>query len=465
LKLINLAQIQGGVQLHTDVETLKTSLASLESDSTDAIAAALAEAKEYADEQELTTVVDEADASVDVTSATSGKVTTYSVAAKISAGTGNALSLANDGLMVTVPTAAEYSISKLATPESDYLASYQLTKDGTAVGTTINIPKDYLVKSATVGTIAVADTPVQGAVGDKYLDFVVNTVGGDETDAHIYLNVKDLTDVYTGSTGAEIIVGVDAQNQITASLVTGGIALSKLATEVIDTIDAAKQAGLDAAADLATYQTSNDAAVGAVADRVTALETSVGNSGTVGTRLTTVEGKAAANETAIATLNGDASTTGSVAKTVKDAVDTAVGNITITTDALDGRLDDVEAAVTTLNGDVNTNGSVAKAANDAEVAAKAYTDVLAANLKAEYEVFQLTTTAQTVFTLAKTPNAEKITVYINGLAYLETEGDITVNRANKTVTWAATAANNGFDLTTTVADEVVIKYYTYTIPA
>ena len=101
---------------------------------------------------------------------------------------------------------AEYSVVKLETATDGYLASYQLRKDGAPAGATINIPKDYLVKSASVKT-ATADDPSGFAEGTKYIDFVVNTYDTDSgtgKESHIYLNVQDLVDVYTAGNGIEI---------------------------------------------------------------------------------------------------------------------------------------------------------------------------------------------------------------------------------------------------------------------
>lgn len=101
---------------------------------------------------------------------------------------------------------AEYSVVKLETATDGYLASYQLQKDGAPAGATINIPKDYLVKSASVKT-ATADNPSGFAEGTKYIDFVVNTYDTDSgtgKESHIYLNVQDLVDVYTAGNGIEI---------------------------------------------------------------------------------------------------------------------------------------------------------------------------------------------------------------------------------------------------------------------
>lgn len=113
---------------------------------------------------------------------------------------------------IEIPAAVEYTITRQATAETGYFATYQLFADDTAVGDKINIPKDYLVKSAEVSTVTEADKQAGGKfvdnpdfqVGDKYIDFTVNVKSGTATDEHIYLNVKDLVDVYTGSTSIDI---------------------------------------------------------------------------------------------------------------------------------------------------------------------------------------------------------------------------------------------------------------------
>lgn len=110
-----------------------------------------------------------------------------------------------DEQIEAIPAAAEYSIVKAETATEGFAASYNLTKDGVATGTTIDIPKDYLVKSSSIKTVDTADTPVTGyKVGDKYIDFVVNTVDGDGNESHLYLLVSELVDAYTAGAGIEI---------------------------------------------------------------------------------------------------------------------------------------------------------------------------------------------------------------------------------------------------------------------
>jgi len=125
--------------------------------------------------------------------------------------------------VMEIPAGVEYSIVKETTADPGYIATYQLygaTAGGTPspiVGSTkINIPKDFLVKSGTVNTVTAADKAAGGKfdgdpnfqVGDKYIDFVVNVKAEDPsdptTDEHIYINVKDLVDVYTAGEGIDI---------------------------------------------------------------------------------------------------------------------------------------------------------------------------------------------------------------------------------------------------------------------
>lgn len=88
---------------------------------------------------------------------------------------------------------AGVTLEKQSTAETGYASTYVLRQGGTALTPKINIPKDFLVRSATLETCTTADVPEQGyQVGDKYIDFVINTLDSSETAQHIYLNVKDL---------------------------------------------------------------------------------------------------------------------------------------------------------------------------------------------------------------------------------------------------------------------------------
>lgn len=164
-------------------------------------------------EQGLRTDVDSKLASLTAGNASikiTGTNTAPIISTGISASADNALILAEDGLKVVVPVAAEYSLKKDANPSGDaYVATYRLTKDGVNVGEAINIPKDFVIKSASLNTSTGDNLPQEGfKAGDKYIDFVVNTADG-TGETHIYLNVHDLVDVYTGKTSDSIEVTVE----------------------------------------------------------------------------------------------------------------------------------------------------------------------------------------------------------------------------------------------------------------
>lgn len=94
-----------------------------------------------------------------------------------------------------------YTVVKQETAESGYASTYYLTKDGTQIGTKINIPKDMVVQSGEVKTVTTANSPVTGyAVGDKYIDLVL----ANATNSHIYILVSDLVDTYTAGNGITI---------------------------------------------------------------------------------------------------------------------------------------------------------------------------------------------------------------------------------------------------------------------
>lgn len=138
-----------------------------------------------------------------------GTGTAPTVGLQLSAKTGNALSIqtgaGEEGLYYAPAAAVVYSMVKDATATTGMFATYHLTADGVNTGTAIDIPKDFLVKSATLETVVTADVPYQGAqVGDKYIDFVINAKDASETAEHIYLPVNDLVDVYTGSNAIDV---------------------------------------------------------------------------------------------------------------------------------------------------------------------------------------------------------------------------------------------------------------------
>ena len=183
------------------------------------------------------------------------------IGVNVSADADNGLQKKADGLYVKDHTV---DVVKKATANAGYIASYQVTVDGTVVGADINIPKDYLVKSAEIKVVAAADDPYTGAaIGVKYIVFVVITVGGDGNESHIYLSVQDLVDEYTAGDGIEI----SATNVIAIKLGTNanglkvgaaGLELDEATTTAAGAMSATDKTKLDGVAEGATKVEASD---------------------------------------------------------------------------------------------------------------------------------------------------------------------------------------------------------------
>ena len=181
--------------------------------------------------------------------------TAKTIGVNVSADADNGLQKKADGLYVKDHTV---DVVKKATANAGYIASYQVTVDGTVVGADINIPKDYLVKSADIKVVTTADDPYTGAaVGDKYIDFVVNTVNDDGNESHIYLAIKDFVKEYVAGDGIEI----SATNVIAIKLGTNtnglkvgaaGLVLDEATTSAAGAMSAADKTKLDGVAEGAT---------------------------------------------------------------------------------------------------------------------------------------------------------------------------------------------------------------------
>lgn len=133
--------------------------------------------------------------------------------------------------LINAPTISDLggivTVEKKQTAETGYVATYEVKQNGLKVGASINIPKDYLVKSASVGTVTTANTPASGyKVGDKYLDFVINTKDNTGSDEHLYVLVTDLIDVYTADESTLTLSG----NQF--KIKDGGVSTTQLTASV-----------------------------------------------------------------------------------------------------------------------------------------------------------------------------------------------------------------------------------------
>lgn len=180
-------------------------------------------------------------------------------------------------------------VVKLETPEEGFAASYQLQKNGVALGATINVIKDLVVDSGSVKSVTEADVPYEGAVvGDLYIELVITN------GTSLYIPVNQLVDKYEGSdyitvSGANVVsLNYDAlKTKLDTDFGITTIASDLDAVET--TVDALKRTVAQNTANISTNSTSianlqtavsnitNTESPNSLAAKIATLETTVGD--------------------------------------------------------------------------------------------------------------------------------------------------------------------------------------------
>ena len=312
----------------------------------------------------------------------SSDVNNPKVSIKLDPAEGNAATLSDAGLKVTVPevTVPEYTIAEASIPAEGYLKSYELRKNGSKVGASINIPKDLVVSSGEVKTVETADDPYKGAVeGDLYLQLIIANQS-----TPVNIPVKSLTDVYTAGAYLQLSDGQFSVNY------------SSLKTQ-LDT-------------DLAITTTKN---------KVTALETTVGDStkglvkdvtdikDTLGSEDSGLAKDVADNKAAIGVINGTGA--GSISKATSDLKTEVLGGATAEYDTLG----EVEAKIKGLQTNLDTlDESAVKTITGAGIASASKGDAGEWTVTVNSEIDN---SADGATVDNKTYSAKKITTLINEL--------------------------------------------------
>ena len=234
--LVKLAQTSASGDLASDVATLQTQVNALITKVGKAAAGEEAATGLYKEIADVLAVANAKVASVGATDKSvtvGGTATAPTVKVAISADEGNALSLAADGLKVTIPevTVPEYSMKKLDAATAGMSASYQLTKDGTGIGAVIDIPKDMMVKSGSVQTYEAGSLPAGVAEPGTYIVLVLN----DATETKLYINVGNLIEYVTSGSaeGDMVFINIDPQtHKVTATITDGTVTEAKLHADV-----------------------------------------------------------------------------------------------------------------------------------------------------------------------------------------------------------------------------------------
>lgn len=179
-----------------------------------------------------------ADGSVTITKDADANKTTVKV--NVSGETGNSISLKEDGLFAV---GAEYSIKKLETATSGMAASYQLTKDGTGVGTVIDIPKDLVIKSGSVQTFTDETAPTidgKKLTAGTYIVLVLN----DKDETKLYIKADDLIEYVTSGSGENdsVQIAISADHKVTATIKDNSIDFNKLTQPLLESLGRADSA-------------------------------------------------------------------------------------------------------------------------------------------------------------------------------------------------------------------------------
>lgn len=234
--LVKLASTSASGDLAADVATLQGQVADLISKVGKAAEGEVAATGLYALIDEVQALAEGKVASVGATDnsiTVGGTATAPTVKVAISADDGNALSLAADGLKVTIPevTVPEYSMKKLDAATAGMSASYQLTKDGTGIGAVIDIPKDMMVKSGSVQTYEAGSLPAGVTEPGTYIVLVLN----DTAETKLYINVGNLIEYVTSGSaeGDMVFINIDPQtHKVTATITDGTVTEAKLHADV-----------------------------------------------------------------------------------------------------------------------------------------------------------------------------------------------------------------------------------------
>lgn len=161
-----------------------------------------------------------------------GSGNSKTVAVAISEATGNALSLASDGLKVTVPAATDYTVTvtEQGTPETGFAKTYVVAQEATNLNAKINIPKDLVVSK---GEIVKNNGSTDGT-------FIKLTLNNDDV---LYIDVADLVDTVEANNGDSIVtITVTDGNKVGASIANKAITSVYLA----DAVNADIKKGTDA---------------------------------------------------------------------------------------------------------------------------------------------------------------------------------------------------------------------------
>lgn len=332
--LVKLAQTTATGDLATDVTTLKGQVDSL----IEQVGSAAVEGTEASGLYKLIADVEavakarlESVGAGDNSVTIAGSATKPSVAVKVSKASGNALSLADDGLKVEIPEVKvpKYSLVRDEKAAAGDVATYHLTKDGVNEGVAINIPKDLVVASGSVVELEDGALPDGVATAGTYIKLVLANSA-----KPIYINVSTLIEYVTGGSGENDAIQINVSSdthKVTANVKNGSLTKGMLAADVVASLDKADTAVQTVAAGDANGTIKvdgNEVAVAGLKDAAFATVKSINDTaqGYVDTAKAALEGNDATDNENSATIVGAKKYADKVAKTASDNAGTALTN-------------------------------------------------------------------------------------------------------------------------------------------
>ena len=119
-------------------------------------------------------------------------------------------------------------------PDIGFASTYVIKQNGSQVGPKINIPKDFLLKSADSHIVGQEPTELEEEYelteGDIYLDFVINTQEDDGTDKHLIIPFSNYIEIYTADESTLTV----SNNEF--SVKQNGITINELASSIVTSL-------------------------------------------------------------------------------------------------------------------------------------------------------------------------------------------------------------------------------------
>ena len=157
---------------------------------------------------------------------------------KLSEALGNTLEIKEDGLYVSVPDETDYSVTIEESAPEGLAKRYTFKQCDATIGT-IDLPKDMVVSSGTVRNPTIEEAEEYGVSRDE--DYIVLTLANVEERPLIFIPVVDLVQTYTSGSkpGDPVVISIDENHKVTASITTGAIGVTYLSDDVKGALDKA----------------------------------------------------------------------------------------------------------------------------------------------------------------------------------------------------------------------------------